>query len=292
MRAHTGDAAPPAGDAEDADAQRSADAVAELMRGRRTLAVTGAGISTDAGIPDYRGIGTTPREPVDYDQFVSDPVWYRWVWARNHATWQLLEGLEPTLGHRALAALEAAGPVTGVATQNVDRLHSRAGQATVWELHGAFDRVVCLGCGRRTTRASLDDRLTALNPGYPRQTDPLRVEITPEAYRAAAEACTFEVVFCEACGGPLKPDIVFFGEGLPPAMDQAMEAARHCQVVLVAGTSLAVLTGLWIVRQAVACGADLVVVNRGPTAADQAATVRVEGGTSELLDAVTHRLIP
>ena len=127
-------------------------ALAEVMAGRRTLAVTGAGISTDSGIPDYRGVGTTPIEPVDFQQFTADPVWYRWVWARNQATWRLLEGLSPTPGHLALARLEEAGLLSGVATQNVDRLHSRAGQATVWELHGAYDRVVCLTCGRMVGR--------------------------------------------------------------------------------------------------------------------------------------------
>ncbi len=259
------------------------DAVVRLMAGRRTLAVTGAGISTDAGIPDYRGVGTTPVNPVDYDQFVSDPVWYRWVWARNHATWRLLEPLSPTPGHTALARLEEAGLVTGVATQNVDRLHSRAGQRTVWELHGAYDRVVCLRCGRVTPRAELDERLAAANPDYPRESDPARIAITPEADRASAEACDFEAVVCEACGGLLKPDIVFFGESLPAAMGEAMEAAGACDVVLVAGTSLAVLTGLWIVRQALAHGAELIVINRGPTAVDELAGVHVHSGTSQAL---------
>ncbi|SPT53697.1 NAD-dependent deacetylase [Actinomyces bovis] len=269
----------------------AAQALAALMAGARTLAVTGAGISTDAGIPDYRGLGTTPVSPVDYSQFVSDPLWYRWVWARNHATWRLLESLSPTPGHAALARLEEAGLVTGVATQNVDRLHSRAGQATVWELHGAYDRVVCLECAAVTSRSALDKRLYAANPHYPRESDPRRVEITPEANRTAATACDFQVVYCQDCGGPLKPDIVFFGEGLPPAMDLAMEAAGNCDVVLVAGTSLTVLTGLWIVRQAVAKGARLAVVNRGATAVDGAADLRVEGGTSQVLAATAELLL-
>ena len=174
-------------------------ALAEVMAGRRTLAVTGAGISTDSGIPDYRGVGTTPIEPVDFQQFTADPVWYRWVWARNQATWRLLEGLSPTPGHLALARLEEAGLLSGVATQNVDRLHSRAGQATVWELHGAYDRVVCLTCGRMVGRAEIDARLEAANPGFPRESDPARIAITPEADRAAAEACDFRAVTCEAC---------------------------------------------------------------------------------------------
>lgn len=266
-------------------------AVQDVMAGRRTLAVTGAGISTDSGIPDYRGTGSTPTEPVDLDRFVSDPVWYRWVWARNHATWRLLDGLEPTPGHRALARLEAAGLVTGVATQNVDRLHSLAGQRTVWELHGAYDRVVCLECGRLVPHAEVDERLRATNPDYPIETDPQKVAITPEADRAAAEACVFEPPVCESCGGMLKPDIVFFGESLPPAMDGAMEAAKECDVVLVAGTSLAVLTGLWVVRQAMARGAELVVVNRGRTAVDEIAGLRIEGGTSKVLGAVADALL-
>ena len=256
------------------------DAVVRLMAGRRTLAVTGAGISTDAGIPDYRGVGTTPV----------DPVWYRWVWARNHATWRLLEPLSPTPGHTALARLEEAGLVTGVATQNVDRLHSRAGQRTVWELHGAYDRVVCLRCGRVTPRAELDERLAAANPDYPRESDPARIAITPEADRASAEACDFEAVVCQACGGLLKPDIVFFGESLPAAMGEAMEAAGACDVVLVAGTSLAVLTGLWIVRQALAHGAELIVINRGPTAVDELAGVHVHSGTSQALAPIAQAL--
>ncbi|WP_128773787.1 Sir2 family NAD-dependent protein deacetylase [Actinomyces oricola] len=262
------------------------DALRSLLRGRRTLAVTGAGISTDSGIPDYRGVGTTERTPVEFDEFVSDPVWYRWVWARNHATWRLLEPLQPTAGHIALARLEEEGSLSGVATQNVDRLHSKAGQRTVWELHGAYNRVVCLRCGRLTPRSDLDKRLSALNPDYPRESNPARIAITPEADRAAAENCDFRALTCPECDGLLKPDIVFFGEGLPPAMDQAMRAAGACDVVLVAGTSLAVLTGLWIVRQAVAHGAALAVVNRGPTAVDEIADLRIEAGTSEVLGAL------
>ncbi|WP_196716957.1 Sir2 family NAD-dependent protein deacetylase [Actinomyces trachealis] len=282
--------APTSSPATPAGATAVAQALADLLKGARTLVVTGAGISTDAGIPDYRGVGTTPVCPVDYGQFVSDPLWYRWVWARNHATWRLLDPLTPTPGHMALARLEEMGLVMGVATQNVDRLHARAGQGTVWELHGAYDRVVCLECGAVTSRAVLDERLSAANPGYPRETDPRRVEITPEADRAAATACDFQVVFCQNCGGLLKPDIVFFGEGLPPAMELAMEAAGRCDVVLVAGTSLAVLTGLWIVRQAVAQGAQLAVVNRGVTAVDEAADLRIEGGTSQVLAATAGLL--
>ena len=149
---------------------------------------------------------------------------------------------------------------------------------------------MCLTCGRIVPRAEVDARLTALNPDYPRETDPARVAITPEADRAAAEACDFETVLCEVCDGPLKPDIVFFGEGLPAAMGEAMDAAERCDVVLVAGTSLAVLTGLWIVRQAMARGAALVVINRGPTAVDEVADVRVQGGTSQALAPLARAL--
>ena len=264
--------------------------LAEVVRGARTLVVTGAGVSTDAGIPDYRGVGTTPVAPVDYEQFVTDPVWYRWVWARNHATWRLLEPLTPTPAHRALARLEDVDLVTGVSTQNVARLHSRAGQRTVYELHGAYDRVVCLSCGALTPRAALDRRLSLLNPDYPRETDPAQVAITPEADRAAAEGCGFRAVNCETCGGLLKPDIVFFGEGLPEALEQSLEAARHCDVVLVVGTSLVVSTGMWVVRQAVGRGAALAVINRGPTMVDDVADLRIEGGASQVLGDLSQHL--
>lgn len=266
-------------------------ALAELVKDGRVLVVAGAGMSTDSGLPDYRGTGSTPKPPIDLDMFVSDPAWYRWLWYRNEATYRMLDGLEPTPGHLALAALERAGLLLGVATQNVDRLDARAGVQRLWELHGRYDTVVCLQCGRETSRAELSTRLRALNPWVEDVDDLARVEITPEADRAAAQACRFEPAHCEICGGPLKPGIVMFGEGLPEnAFGPALEAASRARVVLVAGTSLIVSTGMWVVQEALRAGAALAVVNRGRTQVDRYADVRIEAGTSETLSALAGAL--
>ena len=280
-----------AGDDGAARDMQAAEAIAAIIEGRRTLVVTGAGMSTDSGLPDYRGVGTTPIEPVDLPSFAADPVWYRWLWFRNETTWRSLEALEPNAGHRALARLEAAGAIMGVATQNVDRLDARAGVRKLWELHGSYDAVVCLRCGARSTRAEVSERLRALNPGLIEDLDPMHLEITPEARRAEAEACDFRTVDCEACGGLLKPGIVMFGEGLPEeAMEGALAAARECEAVIVAGTSLAVSTGMWVVQSALAGGASLIVINRGRTQADPVAEVIVDGGCSPVLAALADRL--
>lgn len=267
------------------------DELADRIGEGRVLVVTGAGMSTDAGLPDYRGTGSTPTPPIDLDMFISDPIWYRWLWYRNEATWRMLDELAPTPGHTALAELERAGLLLGVATQNVDRLDAKAGVTALWELHGRYDTVHCLRCGRETSRAALSTRLRALNPWLEEVHDLARVEITPEADRAAAEACTFDATTCEACGGPLKPGIVMFGEGLPErAFAPALEAASRASLVLVAGTSLVVSTGMWVVHEALRAGALLAVVNRGQTQADRYADLRIEGGTSQVLSALADRL--
>lgn len=267
------------------------DELADMCQGGGVLAVTGAGLSTDSGLPDYRGTGSTPKPPVELDMFISDPVWYRWLWYRNEATWLALENLHPNPGHLALATLESSGHLIGVATQNIDRLDARAGVQRLWELHGRYDTVDCLDCGRRITRQELSKRLSALNPDGPHDTDPAHVDITPEADRARAEACTFTPAYCDACGGMLKPSIVMFGEGLPEAaFGPALDAARRCRVVLVAGTSLVVSTGRWVVQEALRSGAALAVINRGPTEVDRFADVRIESGTSRALDALAARL--
>ena len=266
--------------------------LAEAVRRGDVLVVSGAGMSTDSGLPDYRGMGSTPKAPIDFDMFVSDPVWYRWLWYRNEATWRMLDALEPTLGHFALAALEQEGLLLGVATQNIDRLDARAGVVSLWELHGRYDTVVCLQCGRAMLREALSVRLRELNPWIEEVTDLNKVEITPEADREAAEACDFLAARCEHSAGPLKPGIVMFGESLPQEVfTRALRAARSAKLVIVAGTSLAVSTGMWVVQEAIQSGAMLAVINKGPTQADRFADLRIEDGTSKILKEVASRCL-
>lgn len=260
------------------------ETLAQLMRGRKTVLVTGAGMSTDTGIPDYRGKGNTKIPSVEYDEFVSDPVWQRWVWARNHQTWQTMLRLSPAPAHLALARLEKSGFLTGIATQNVDGLDSKAGCRNVFEMHGTFLRVECLGCGAVTDRQVLHQRLTEANPDYPLDLDPAHVAILAVADRKAALACKFRTVACETCGGLLKPAVVFFGQLLPEeTMAQACRAAELADVVLVVGSSLAVGTASFVIQTALAHSAPLVIINRGPTRYDRVADLRIEGGASECL---------
>ncbi|QOR45885.1 Sir2 family NAD-dependent protein deacetylase [Trueperella pecoris] len=274
------------------DPLEAAEALAELMRGRRTLAITGAGVSTDSGLPDYRGRGTTEKPSIDFDMFVSDAVWQRWVWQRNHETWRQFSNLEPSGAHLALARLEVAGHITGVATQNIDGLHTKAGSRNVWELHGSFDRVQCLNCGTEFARDIYAQALEELNPGWPQYDRDPAVLATADR-RHDAETSPFVVAPCPSCGGLVKPAVIFFGESLPSAeMEAAMQAATDCDVALIAGTSLAVSTGLWVVRQAWANGADLAIINYGPTAADAINDLRIDAGVSPTLTLLAHILAP
>lgn len=262
----------------------AAEALAALMRDRVTCVLTGAGISTDAGLPDYRGKGSTDIPTVDFDQFVADPVWQRWVWQRNQETWKCARSLRPTPGHVALARLEAAGLVNGVATQNIDGLHQTAGSRVVHELHGSYARVECVACGALFSRDSIDEELRRLNPDVVDDPDPAHVAILALAERDKAEQSRFIVAPCPRCGGLLKPAVVFFGEMLPQAeMSASYALAREADVCLIVGTSLAVLTGLYVVYEAWNSGADTAIINRGPTAADRQAELRIEGGASEVL---------
>jgi len=191
-------------------------AALEVLDGRRLAVLTGAGISTDSGIPDYRGPDSPPRNPMTFQQFVGDPAFRRHYWARNHVGWRHVGRTLPNAGHRALARLEADGVVHGVITQNVDLLHQAAGSRRVIDLHGRYDRVVCLDCGAVIGRAELAERLEALNPGFVESVGAVAdIEIAPDADAVIEQTAHFVVAHCERCGGVLKPDIVFFGESVP-----------------------------------------------------------------------------
>ena len=260
-------------------------ALAGLLAHRRIVAITGAGISTDSGIPDYRGPDSPARSPMTYQQFVGDPDFRRHYWARNHVGWQHMNNTVPNAGHRALAELERRGSVIGVITQNVDLLHERAGSRRVVDLHGTYATVRCLSCGRTMTRADLDEQLTALNPGFREEIGHLELaEIAPDADAEITRTEHFLVVDCPWCGGMLKPDIVYFGESVPA--ERVAEAAglvAGADAVLVAGSSLAVMSGLRLVRQASREGKPIAIVTRGVTRGDDLATLKVNIGTSEAL---------
>lgn len=265
----------------------------DLCRGKRLAALTGAGLSTGSGLPDYRGTGSSGMPTVDIDLFLSDPMWRRWVWQRNQETWRALQTLPPTRGHLALAQLEGAGMLEGVATQNVDGLHQRAGSRRVAELHGSFMLVDCLGCGHQFPRDWLDARLREANPWLVDDPDPAHVAILAGVDPEGARASRLTLVDCPDCGGLLKPDVVFFGESLPQAaLSDAFAMADSCDVLLVVGTSVKVSTAVWVAGQAASSGAALVVINRGPTDLDHdpGVALRIEGDCGVYLPALAHAL--
>ncbi|MFC8527778.1 NAD-dependent protein deacetylase [Nocardia sp. NPDC057227] len=267
------------------------DPVAALLAGRRLAVLTGAGISTDSGIPDYRGPGSPPRNPMTYQQFVGDPVFRQRYWARNHVGWRTMDGSRPNPGHRALARLERAGVVTGLITQNVDLLHTKAGHRAVIDLHGTYARVRCLGCERLISRMTLADRLEAANPGFAAAAAADGLEVAPDADAVIARTDTFRMVDCAHCGGMLKPDIVYFGENVPkPRVAAAFALVDAADAVLVAGSSLTVMSGLRFVRHAAKQGKPVVIVNRGSTRGDECATRTVDAGCSPVLTALAERL--
>lgn len=267
------------------------DRLAELFADGGVIALTGAGISTDSGIPDYRGAGTPPRTPMSIDQFMHDEAYRRRFWAGARIGFLRTASIEPNIGHLALAGLERAGRLTGVITQNVDDLHNRAGSADVVELHGNGSVIRCADCDGRWSRAAVIDRFDELNPGFAeRNAD---AEIAPDGDADVMETDVVGITGCPRCGGILRPDVVYFGETVPrEVFARAESLVEGASAILVAGTSLAVNTGIRLVHRAERIGIPFAVVNRGPTAIDERASVRVriEGGTSEALAAVADAL--
>lgn len=296
------DAAPAASAAPAVTAVDAAPMLAELFGGAPVAVLTGAGVSTDSGIPDYRGTGglyrrdaAKPRDPartpMRIDQFMHDEAYRRRFWAGARVGVRGLTGVEPNAGHRALARLESAGRTEGVITQNVDGLHARAGSRSVVELHGSGGTIRCADCDRRWSRAEVLDRFDLLNPGFAERN--AGAEIAPDGDALVEEVLRVEVPACPACGGVLRPDVVYFGEFVPKhVFADAAALVDRAGALLLAGTSLAVNTGIRLVSRAQRRGIPLAVVNRGPTAIDgqPSVRVRVEGGTSETLTALADAL--
>jgi NAD-dependent SIR2 family protein deacetylase len=248
----------------------------ELVGDGSVVILSGAGLSTESGIPDYRGpTGRVRRaEPMTYQTFVSGAAARRRYWARSHVGWRHVARAIPNAGHRAVAALQEHGLVSGIITQNVDGLHTEAGARQVIELHGRLDRVLCLSCGQRSDRDELDERLRAANPGWAEAAESGAV-INPDGDAVLDDALVgrFQVVGCRGCDGLLKPDVIFFGENVPRhRVDDCHRLVEGAGTLLVLGSSLTVMSGFRFVRQAAKLGIPVVIVNQGATRGDELAT--------------------
>ena len=272
----------------DALTDAALDAVAELLRGRPAAVLTGAGLSTDSGIPDYRGEGAPKRTPMTFQTFTSDERARKRYWAGSHLGWRQFRAARPNLGHASLVRLEELQAITGVITQNVDGLHTRAGSRHVVELHGSMDRVICLDCGQAFGRDSVAARLEAANPLLGRPDD---ITIAPDGDADVGDIDDFRIPSCTVCGGMLKPNVVFFGELVPTQRFlEATALVRSAEALIVAGSSLAVNSGIRLVEQARRRKLPIVVINRGVTKGDGRAVVKLEAGTSESLAGLADRL--
>lgn len=264
--------------------------IGSLLAGATTVALTGAGMSTDSGIPDYRGPDSPPRNPMTYQQFVGDADFRRRYWARNHVGWRIVDGAQPNAGHRALATLERAGVLSGVITQNVDLLHTKAGSRRVVDLHGTYARVVCLSCGHLQSRYALAETLEQLNPEFT-AASLTGLEVAPDADAVVDRTEHFRMVDCPLCRGMLKPDIVYFGENVPrERVDAAFAMLDDADALLVAGSSLTVMSGFRFVRHAAKRGKSVVIINRGDTRGDDLATRKLHAGCSEVLNQLAIEL--
>ena len=266
--------------------------LAEVTRGKAVVMLTGAGLSTESGIPDYRSPESLARarRPIHGPEFVRSESLRRRYWARSALGWARMRAAEPNAGHRAIAALEHRGAVTHVVTQNVDRLHAKAGSRRVTELHGALADVGCLACGASEERDSLQVRILELNPGW---TEAHALDAAPDgdADLPADRVEAFAVPACVACGGVLKPRVVFFGENVPrPVVDEAFAAVDRAHVLLVAGSSLAVFSGFRFLRRAAERRIPIAIVNRGPVRGEEHATLKVEASTGATLEALAAAL--
>jgi len=273
------------------------DLLALLGRGR-AVALAGAGVSTDSGIPDYRGPEGTlrRRQPMQYKEFVGSPEGRVRYWSRSVVGWPMFSSARPNAAHVALAELERAGTLAGVITQNVDGLHQAAGSRDVVELHGSLARVRCLDCGEAACRHAVQERLLALNGAWLERLRRLRTDAVASAPDGdadipAQELSAFRVPACDACDGVLKPDVVFFGESVPKdRVHEAWRLLEGAELLLVVGSSLTVFSGRRFVYGAREAGVPVAIVNAGPTRADDLADVKVDGRLGDVLPSLARAL--
>ena len=272
----------------DAPTTEAISRAVDALAGRHIAVLTGAGVSTDSGIPDYRGKGAPTRTPMTAQQFLSSEAARRRYWVGSHLGWRAFAASHPNGGHEAIAELERRGVATGVVTQNVDGLHVRAGSSRVVELHGTMRRVLCTHCGQVFDRRDLAVRVEADNPWI---TVPDAVELGPDGDVLPASSDGFVIPACSVCGGMLKPDVVFFGEYIPLAkFHEAEQLVGASGGLVIAGSSLVVNSGIRLLERARRRRLPVVIVNRGETRADARATVKIDAGTTEVLQALAAAL--
>ncbi|HEY3977663.1 MAG TPA: NAD-dependent protein deacetylase [Streptosporangiaceae bacterium] len=275
-----------------APGQQALAGLAAIVAGGSVAILSGAGLSTESGIPDYRGPTGLARRagtPMTYQTFTGSAAARQRYWARSHLGWGHIAGAEPNAGHRAVAELDRRGLLAGIITQNVDGLHQAAGAGRVVELHGSLDRVRCLGCAERTPRLDLDRRLRAANPAW--AAGPA-APVNPDGDVELGEdqVRTFRVVDCRGCGGLLMPDVVFFGENVPrPRVDTCFELVAGSAALVVLGSSLTVMSGYRFVRHAARLGVPVAIVNQGATRGDAHAAITLDAALGETLAELVRR---
>ncbi len=270
---------------------RGFEALAALLLEGPALLLTGAGVSTNSGIPDYRDAAGEwkHQRPVQYRDFVGSASTRQRYWARSLVGWEHFRGARPNLAHHAARALELSGASSLLVTQNVDGLHQAAGSENVVDLHGRLDSVVCLSCRDTLPRDALQVALLRENPEF--SVDAATIGPDGDSDLQAFAYDRFRVVDCPACGGVLKPDVVFFGETVPKLrVDRALAALAQSKSLLILGSSLMVFSGYRFVKAAQRLGLPIAIVNRGRTRGDDAALVKLEGDTGEVLSAIAERL--
>jgi NAD-dependent SIR2 family protein deacetylase len=267
--------------------ETEATGLQDVLGERRWLVLTGAGVSTDSGIPDYRGPGARVRSPMTIQQFRSGHAARQRYWARSFLGWSSMGTALPNATHRHLSQLEEQGRLSGLITQNVDGLHTAAGHRDLVELHGRIDRVICLVCGTRSSRAALQERLRALNPAFSAS----GLRSLPDGDVDLESTDGFEVAECERCAGVLKPDVVFFGESVPRALvHDAARSLEAADAMLVVGSSLMVYSGYRFCEWAAKSGKPIAAINIGKTRADALLALKVEAPCSEALERLIERL--
>ena len=267
------------------------DRLCALARGKAVVVLTGAGLSTESGIPDYRSPEALARtrRPIHGPEFVRSEAVRRRYWARSALGWERMRDAEPNAGHRAIAELERTGAITHVITQNVDRLHFKGGSRKVIELHGALAEVKCLACEAVEDRDALQERILALNVGWTSRDAPTAPDGDADLPGDLVDA--FLVPACLNCGGVLKPRVVFFGDSVPrPIVDEAFGATDRAELLLVVGSSLAVYSGYRFLRRAVERGIPIAIVNRGAVRGEEHAALKIEASTGVTLEALAGAL--